>query len=220
MSLTIYGVYRSRASRNIWLALEAGIPFRHVPVIQHDRMPHPAYPPDILTTASPAFRAMNPAGQIPCAEIDGLMLSESLAINLHLARKTGGPLGPETEDENALMTQWSLWAATSVEPHSIQILYNRLGGGASKVKDEAKALAAIEALKAPFALLDGVLAKTGHVVGGRFTVADINVAEICRYARPAPELFRQAPHVDRWIAACHERPAYRQMWAAREAEPA
>ena len=39
--LTIYGVYRSRASRNIWLALEAGMPFRHVPVIQGYRLPDP-----------------------------------------------------------------------------------------------------------------------------------------------------------------------------------
>ncbi len=28
--LTIYGVYRSRASRNIWLAEELGIPFKQV----------------------------------------------------------------------------------------------------------------------------------------------------------------------------------------------
>ena len=32
--LTIYGIYRSRASRNIWLAYELGIPFKHVPVMQ------------------------------------------------------------------------------------------------------------------------------------------------------------------------------------------
>ena len=36
--LTIYGVYRSRASRNIWLANELGLTFRHVPVIQHYRL--------------------------------------------------------------------------------------------------------------------------------------------------------------------------------------
>ena len=37
--LTIYGVYRSRASRNIWLAHELGMPFKHVPVMQHYRLP-------------------------------------------------------------------------------------------------------------------------------------------------------------------------------------
>ena len=36
--LTIYGVYRSRASRNIWLANELGIPFKHVPVMQLYRL--------------------------------------------------------------------------------------------------------------------------------------------------------------------------------------
>ena len=33
--LTIYGLYRSRASRNIWLAKEIGLLFRLIPVVQH-----------------------------------------------------------------------------------------------------------------------------------------------------------------------------------------
>ena len=37
--LTIYGVHRSRASRNIWLAHELGLPFNHVPVMQLYRLP-------------------------------------------------------------------------------------------------------------------------------------------------------------------------------------
>ena len=45
----------------------------------------------------------------------------------------------------------------------------------------------------PFAVLDGALAKTGWLVGGRFTVADINAAEIVRYAQAAPELSRPPP---------------------------
>ena len=36
--LTIYGVYRSRASRTIWLANELGIPFKLVPVMQLYRL--------------------------------------------------------------------------------------------------------------------------------------------------------------------------------------
>ena len=36
--LTIYGVYRSRASRNYWLADELGLPFVSVPVIQAYRL--------------------------------------------------------------------------------------------------------------------------------------------------------------------------------------
>ena len=69
-------------------------------------------------------------------------------------------------------------------------------------------------------MLDRHLAGGGHIVGGRFTVADINTAEVVRYAMPAPELFEAAPRVTAWLAACHARPAFKAMWAKREAEPA
>jgi glutathione S-transferase len=68
-------------------------------------------------------------------------------------------------------------------------------------------------------VLDGALAKTGWLVGGRFTVADINVAEIVRYAQPAPELFEAAPKVKAWLATCHARPAFKKMMDVRVKEP-
>ena len=79
------------------------------------------------------------------------------------------------------------------------------------------AQAAIEALRAPFAVLDKHLADSGYVIAERFTVADINTAEVFRYAMPAPELFEAAPRVKAWLAACQARPAFKAMWAKREA---
>jgi glutathione S-transferase len=61
--------------------------------------------------------------------------------------------------------------------------------------------AAGEALRAPFAVLDKHLAGSANIVGDRFTVADINTAEVFRYAMPAPELFEAAPRVKAWLAA-------------------
>ena len=58
----------------------------------------------------------------------------------------------------------------------------------------------------------------GWLVGGRFTVADLSLAEVLRYAQPAKELFDERPGVDAWIKACQARPAFRAMWAARETE--
>ena len=217
--LTIYGVYRSRASRNIWLALEAGIPFRHVPVIQGYRLPDPDAPDAPINTRSPAFLKVNPNGRIPAMEDDGLVLAESLAINLYMAKKAGGPLAPADLREVGEMTAWSIWAMTEVEPHSLQILYNMLAKPAAE-RDAALARASIEALRAPFAVLDAALAKTGFVVGGRFTVADINLAEVVRYAMPAKELFEAAPRVTAWLQACHARPAFQEMMATRDKEPA
>lgn len=217
--LTIYGVYRSRASRNIWLAHELGLPFKHVPVMQLYRLPDSKAAEATLHTKSPAFLKVNPNGHIPSIEDDGLVLHELLAINLYLAKKHGGPLAPANVAEDGEMGMWSLWAATEVEPHSINVLYHRMSN-ATGPKDSKIADAAIEALKAPFAVLESALARTGWLVGGRFTVADINVAEIVRYAQAAPELFDASPKVKAWFTACQARPAFRKMWETREKEPA
>ena len=215
--LTIYGVYRSRASRAIWLAKEIGLEYRHVPVIQAYRLADPAAAGAPLNTRSPAFLAVNPSGRIPAIDDDGLVLHESLAINLYLAKRYGGPLGPADAAEDGLMTMWSIWAMTEAEPHTIEVLYHRVGNPHGPC-DPARAAAAIAALRAPFAVLDAALAANGFLVGGRFTVADLNLAEVIRYAAAAPELFAAAPRVKAWLAACQARPACRAMMAERERE--
>jgi glutathione S-transferase len=216
--LKIYGVYRSRATRNIWLCGEMGLPFESIPVVQANRVANPLAEHAPLNTKSPAFLAVNPAGAIPAIEDDGLVLAESLAINLYLARKHGGPLAPASLSEEGLMAQWTLWAATMVEPHSINILYHRVAKPVAE-RDPKLVEAAIEALRGPVVLLDAALAKTGFVVGNRFTVADINVSEVLRYAMAAPELFASAANVKAWLSACHARPAFKAMMAKRELEP-
>jgi glutathione S-transferase len=217
--LTIYGVYRSRASRNLWLADELGIPFKHVPVIQHYRLPDATAPDAPINTRSPEFLKVNPNGHIPSIDDDGLILHESLAINLYLAKKHGGPLAPANVAEDGQMTMWTLWAATEIETNALNVAYHRVGNP-SGVKDPKIADAAVAALRGPFAVLDKALADSGYLVGGRFTVADINVAEIVRYALPAPELFEATPHVKAWLTTCQSRPAFRKMWEKRDSEPA
>ncbi len=216
--LTIYGVYRSRASRNLWLAEELGIPFKHVPVMQAYRLADPEAAGAPLHTRSPAFLEVNPNGHVPTVEDDGVVLHESLAINLYLAKKYGRALGPASVAEDGQMTMWSLWAITEVEAHSLQIMYHMVAKPPAE-RDPKIAEAAIAALRAPLKVLDDALAATGFVVGNRFTVADLKVAEVVRYAMPATPLFDGAPRVKTWLAGCHARPAFQKMMAAREAEP-
>jgi glutathione S-transferase len=216
--LTIYGSLRSRTTRPMWLVYELGIPFKRITVVPV----HQASKPEaagLLHTRSPEFLKINPNARVPSIEDDGVVLYESMAINLYLARKHGGPLAPANLAEDGLMTMWSLWAATEVEPHSINIVYHRVANPKGPM-DPRIADQAIESLHAPFAVLDKALAKNGFLVGGRFTVADINVSEIVRYAGPAPELFDAYPKVKAWHEACKDRPAFKKMWAEREAEPA
>lgn len=218
MSLRIYGVLRSRATRPIWMAKELGVPFEHVPVIQVYRLSDSDAPDAPLHTRSPAFLAVNPNGLVPCIDDDGLVLNESFAITLYLARKHGGPLAPKDVREDGLMLQWTLWGATEVEMSALRAMQN---SPVVKMRDAAVYDAAVAALKPKFAVLDKALADGGgFLVGGRFTVADLNVAEVVRYAQAAPELFTDVPNLRSWIAACQSRPAFQEMMAERSAEPA
>jgi len=218
MSLKIYGTLRSRATRPIWLAKELGISFELVPVIQARRLAGRSKGDGIISTASDSYRKINPNGLIPCIEDDGLILNESLAINLYLAKKHGGPLSPVDLREDALMTMWAIWAVSECEPAAIDILLNR----ATRPKDQqdsAAADAAVATLQGPFGVLEPALRDGGgYLVGGRFTVADINLAEVLRYAQPAPELFAGFSTVKAWLDACQARPAFMAMMAEREVE--
>ncbi len=223
MAITVYGVYRSRATRNLWLLGELGLPFTHVPVIQANRLAKPKAKDAPLNTTSRKFLKVNPNGLIPSLKDGRLVLHESLAINLYLARKYGRrqktELGPKSVAEEGLMTMWSVWAMTECEPHTIQVLYNTIGKPEPE-RVPALATAAAAALQRPFDVLEAHLkAEGGHVVGKRFTVADINLAEVIRYAQPMPELFAQRPALKAWIDACQARPAYKAMMVKRNAEP-
>ncbi|WP_151718044.1 glutathione S-transferase family protein [Gemmobacter serpentinus] len=208
--ITIYGCYRSRASRPLWLLAETGTPFTHVPVIQAYRLPDADAPDAPVNTRSPAYLAVNPIGQIPAMVEGDLMLSESLAICLHIARAHGGSLGGQTHAEQALLENWALFAATSIEPHSLAIMQGKDAG-----------LIAVEAAKLSrgFARLEAHLAGREWLLD-RFTVADIMVAECARYAQGHAELMQTYPLLAEWLKRCQARPAFQTMWVTRNAEPA
>jgi glutathione S-transferase len=217
MSLKIYGVLRSRATRPVWMAKELELPFELVKVVQGYRLPDPAAPDAPLNTTSPSFRAINPNGVVPTIDDDGFVLNESFAITLYLARKHGGPLAPRDAREDGLITMWTLWVATECESHALRVMQN---GSSVKTRDASLYDSAVAALRPKFAVL-GTALRDGHgfLVGERFTVADLNVAEVVRYAQAAPELFVANPHVQAWITACQARPAFTAMIGEREAEP-
>lgn len=218
--ITLYGVYRSRASRPLWLLAETGAPFTHVPVIQAYRLTDAKAANAPLNTAAPKFLAVNPMGQIPTMQDGDLVLTESFAITLHLARSLGGDLGPRDNAETALMEQWALFGASAIEVPALEITYAVADGGLNTPEGSAMIALAAEKLRRPFARLDAHLGATGHMVGARFTVADINLAECVRYAQSHPTLLGEFPAVKGWLEGCQSRPAFQRMWQARLAEPA
>jgi glutathione S-transferase len=216
--ITIYGVYRSRASRPLWLLHEIGLPFHHVPVIQAYRLPAPKAPDAPINTGSPAYLAINPQGQIPCMTDGSLTLTESMSITMYLAAKYGDQMGALNEGEAALVSQWALHATSSVETPAVEMLFAQRDG-AGTPQGEATIAVAAEKLRRPFARLETHLAAHPYLVGDRFTVADINTAECVRYAQRHDGLMASHPALGDWLQRCQSRPAFRAMWEKRTEEP-
>ena len=216
--LTVYGVYRSRATRILWLIEELGLPFNLVPVIQAYRLQDPMAADAPLNTRSPAFLEINPFGAIPSIDDDGLILNESLSIPLYLAKKHGGPLAPADLAEDAQMTQWALFAATEIESNALKLHSIGAEGRLSTETGQAEAAGFGTLLKRAFDMISSKLEGQSYLVGDRFTVADLSVAETVRYASAYVPLMQAHPRVDDWLKRCQSRPAFQAMWAKREAE--
>src|SRR5271167_1469660 len=169
MALTIYGSDRSRTMRVLWMAAELGLDYVHVPLAYDD----PAL-------KAPSYLAINPAGAIPAIVDDGFALPESLAINLYLAKRYGAggpaPLYPETLQGEAEAWRWSLWAQGELEP------WVQRDARLSDLRNAAGPHAAA-AVQSALATLDRALTGRDWLLGGAFTVADLNVAAVLSPSR-------------------------------------
>jgi glutathione S-transferase len=77
------------------------------------------------TMKQPVHMALQPFGQIPTFEEDGLVLFESGAIVLHLAQTRAGLL-PDDKDGRARAITWMFAALNTVEPPVIELANARL----------------------------------------------------------------------------------------------
>ncbi len=217
--LTIYGVYRSRSARVYWMAEELGIEFESVPVLQAKRLANPLSPDAPINTLSPKFLALNPMALIPAVKDGDLVLNESLAINLYLARKYGGELGGKTVEEDGLMTMWTVWAVSELDGNTGKIVSTYDDGRENTEAGRAVIDVACRTMKRPLSVLEKHLDGKDWIVGGRFTVVDLNIAEVLRYAQSETALFEAHPNIDAWIKRCQSRPAYLEMQRKRSLEP-
>jgi glutathione S-transferase len=155
--VTLYGTSRSRAARSIVALEELGVAYEHVPLV-----------PVAGSEDREVLLRLNPNAHIPVLDDDGLVLWESIAINLYLGDKHGGPLWPERVEDRALVYQWGFWVQTEIDrPDWV---------AARRSGDEARIREATEAKVAALGILDGVLQDRMYLLGDAFTLADLNVA--------------------------------------------
>ena len=193
--LKVYGVPGSRAIRVLWLLEELGVPYENVKT-------HFA----TGDTRTPEFLKLNPNGHIPVLQDGDLVLFESMAINLYLARKHGKGMWPKTVEDEGRAYQWSVWAIAELEePVLTALLHGAVYPPEQRVADKARDAA--ERAQKPLAVLDGALAKRPWLAGDDFTVADLNVAAVCLWATMVKLDLSPFPRMADWLARCTARPA-------------
>jgi glutathione S-transferase len=211
--LKLYGFARvnkgargnTRDLRVLWALEEIGLPYEII------GMDHPNHDLD-----SPAFRALNPFGQIPVIDDDGVVVSESGAILLYLARKSGKLMPRELAGE-AQVLRWCFTALTTIELPALSMWFVNLSGGKGSKPSEALQGWTDMRLKQ----LDGWLQSREFVATEDFTVADILVTHVLDAGTP-PEMLKPYPNLVAYRARCTGRPAWEQTVAAyrERVEPA
>lgn len=192
--IKVYGVPMSRAMRVLWALEEVGQPYELVPT-------------HFLTDAhSPEYLKINPNGRIPAIQDGDLVLFESLAINLYLARKYSPAGWPKSVADEGRAYQWSIWAMTELEEPVITALMHRMFLPEAQ-RDPKMANEAAERFEKPLAVLDGALAGKQWLAGSDFTIADLNVASVLMLAPMAGLDLSAAPNAAAWLARCTARPA-------------
>ncbi|WP_291934712.1 glutathione S-transferase family protein [Limnohabitans sp.] len=216
MTLKIYGISASRAARPLWAALELGVPFEHI------AMTYKAG-----ATRTPEFLAINPNGHIPVL-IDeraegAITVWESMACALYIARvhgkADGQTIAPATPREEAEALRWSFWTVSELEADALAVLMHRMAMPEDQRKPEL-ADKAESRLKVPLAVLEKHLQAQhakgeAYLAANRFTVADLCVASVASWVRPAAALLAQYPALSAWLKVCLDRPAQAQARAMK-----
>jgi glutathione S-transferase len=199
--LRIHGSARSRGTRTLWLAEELGLKYDHIDLA-----------PRSPGTRTPEYLALNPNARVPTIEDDGFVLSESMAINLYLAKKHGR-LYPTDAKNEALTWQWCFWETDRLD-RQLTTYANNAFMLPEAQRNAAAAKGAWEEITAALDVLEIALSKSQWLAGSEFSIADLNVA--AAMVRALSFDIAKWPHVREWLHRCWDRPAGKRVLAMRE----
>jgi glutathione S-transferase len=210
MPLTLYGFGRvnskvvglTRDLRVLWMLEETGLPY------QMRGLDHPAG-----EFRSEEFRRLSPFSQAPVLDDEGFVLTETGAVVLYLAEKTG-KLMPADLKGRAQVTRWCFAALNTLEPPLFQIVMIDLLGAADPTGAQRRPELVQWAGRALTALEDW-LRERPYLTGEAFTVADILMTTVLREVRNAGVL-DGFPRVSAYRERCEARPAWRRTLEAYE----
>ena len=181
-----------------WALEEAGLPYTEKLIGPGDQN-------------SPAYRAVQPFGQVPVYEEDGFTLFESGSIVMHIGQRSTTLL-PADPQKRARAITWMFAALNSVEPHvqaltSIDLFF---------ANEEWAKQRRPGAEKMALARLNGVAASLEgrDYLEGEFTAGDLLMVSVLRFLRHT-SLVKDMPVLAAYVARCEARPAFKRALAAQ-----
>lgn len=161
----------------------------------------------------PAHLALNPFGQIPTYEEDGLVLFETGAIVLHIAGRYPGLL-PEEPQARARATAWVFAALSSVEPPVLE-LANAVILERNRPWHAARLPVVQDRVRIRLRQLARWLGQSDWLEGG-FSAGDLMMVSVLLRLR-ASGLLDEFPTLAAYVARGEARPAYQRAFAAQKA---
>jgi glutathione S-transferase len=185
-----------RELRVRWALEEVGLPYEQRIIGREDQR-----------TAE--YRRLQPFGQVPAFEEDGLVMFESGAIVMHLAERSE-TLMPTDKVGRERTKSWMFAALNSLEPRIVELanidLFNKDEEWAKQRRPGAEA-AAVKRLTDLSNWLDG-----RDYLEGRFTAGDLLMTSVLRILRHT-DIVARMPVLDAYKKRCEARPAFQKALA-------
>jgi glutathione S-transferase len=179
-----------------WALEEAGLPYQ-VQLITHEEK------------LTPSYRALQPFSQVPSYRDDDVVLFESGAIVLHIAR-TSATLLPTDHVGRARAIAWLFAALNSIEPFIMGLvdvdIFSREAPWAKESRPHIEMM-----VRKRLSDLAERLAGSGWLED-RFTAGDLMMATVLRILRHT-DLVTSDPTLAPYLARCEARPAFQKALA-------
>jgi glutathione S-transferase len=158
--------------------------------------------------ASAKYRELQPFGQVPAIQCDGLKLFESGAIVHYIAERSPA-LMPEEPAARSQVTVWMFSALNSIEPPimMLNILDMIYQGPKGENYDGLRAWVA-GWVESRLDVLAGVLEGKEYVLG-RFSAADVLLTTVLRIMRDT-DFVQKRPVLAAYQRRCEARPAFQK----------
>lgn len=151
-----------------------------------------------------SYLKMNPFGQVPAIDDNGLILSDANAIITYLASRYGNEsdLIGQSPEEKAHIQRWLSVAAGEIAAGPCAArLVTVFGAGLDH--DDAKAKA-----HTLFGIIEPLLASGDFLVGNRLTIADIAGYSYIAHAPEGGVSLDAYPNIQRWLLTIEAQPRF------------